>query len=458
LGAKTIFTCQACGYQNRKWLGRCPDCSEWQSFVEEVEQPAPSKIKQGAFGAITASRPQKLSEVEGSEVSRGSSGSQEFDRVLGGGMVKGSLVLLGGDPGIGKSTLLLQTTNACAQNGMRVLYVTGEESPRQTKLRFDRIGANAEELWIVADTSVERIEAHIDDIKPELLVIDSIQTLFTTSLSSSPGSVSQLRAATSRMMAIAKGKEVTTFLVGHVTKDGAIAGPRVLEHMVDTVLQFEGQKGHPLRLLRAIKNRFGSTDEIGTFEMVESGMQEVTNPSEQFLSERAKDASGSVVSCSYEGTRPLLVEVQALVAPTVYGNPRRTTLGVDSNRVAMLLAILEKKAGLDVAGADVFLNVAGGLRLDEPAVDLGVLISLASSHIDRVVDQETMIFGEVGLSGEVRAVNGAPSRIAEARQLGFRKVVMPKSNLKHLEKREDDEGMMLIGVSHIVEALDAVFD
>lgn len=458
MGKKTIFTCQACGYQHRKWLGRCPDCHEWHCFVEELEEPQVSAPGQGAFGAISASRPQKLSEVEGSEVSRTSTGIGELDRVLGGGMVKGALVLLGGDPGIGKSTLLLQTTNECAKRGLRVLYVTGEESPRQTKLRFDRIGANAEDLWIVADTSVERIESHIDEIKPELLIIDSIQTLFTSTLSSSPGSVSQLRASTSRMMAIAKGREVTTFLVGHVTKDGAIAGPRVLEHMVDTVLQFEGQRGHPLRLLRAIKNRFGSTDEIGTFEMAEVGMKEVTNPSEQFLSERAQGASGSVVSCSYEGTRPLLVEVQALVAPTVYGNPRRTTLGVDSNRVAMLLAILEKKAGLDVAGADVFLNVAGGLKLDEPAVDLGVLISLASSHIDRVVNPEMMVFGEVGLSGEVRAVNGAPSRVAEARQLGFQKVIMPKNNLKHLDPRDEENGVMLVGVSNIVEALDAVFD
>lgn len=456
--SKTIFTCQACGYQTRKWLGRCPDCQEWQSFVEEVDQTATKSPGQGAFGAITASRPQKLSDVEGSEVSRRSSGSNEFDRVLGGGMVRGALVLLGGDPGIGKSTLLLQTTNACAETGMRVLYVTGEESPKQTKLRFDRIGATAKDLWIVADTSVERIEAHIDEIQPELLVIDSIQTLFSSSLSSAPGSVSQLRASTSRMMAIAKGKEVTTFLVGHVTKDGAIAGPRVLEHMVDTVLQFEGQRGQPFRLLRAIKNRFGSTDEIGTFEMVEKGMREVSNPSELFLSERAQDSSGSVVSCSYEGTRPLLVEVQALVSPTVYGTPRRTTLGVDSNRVAMLLAILEKKAGLDVAGADVFLNVAGGLRLDEPAVDLGVLISLASSHIDRSIDPETMVFGEVGLSGEVRAVNGAPSRVAEARQLGFRKVVMPKTNLARLERHEDEAEIMLIGVATIIEALDAIFD
>lgn len=456
--SKTIFTCQACGYQHRKWLGRCPDCQEWQSFVEELQQTEVSGSGQGAFGAITASRPQKLNEVEGSEVSRTTSGSVEFDRVLGGGMVSGALILLGGDPGIGKSTLLLQTTNACALRGMRVLYVTGEESPRQTKLRFDRVGATADNLWIVADTSVERIEAHIDEIKPELLVIDSIQTLFTSSLSSSPGSVSQLRASTSRMMAIAKGREVTTFLVGHVTKDGAIAGPRVLEHMVDTVLQFEGQRGQPLRLLRAIKNRFGSTDEVGAFEMVEQGMREVTNPSELFLAERAQETSGSVVSCSYEGTRPLLVEVQALVAPTVYGNPRRTTLGVDSNRVAMLLAILEKKAGLDVAGADVFLNIAGGLRLDEPAVDLGVLISLASSHIDRTVDPETMIFGEVGLSGEVRAVNGAPSRIAEARQLGFRKVIMPKGNLNRLERKPDEADLMLIGVANIVEALDEVFD
>jgi DNA repair protein RadA/Sms len=452
---KTVYTCQSCGYQSRKWLGRCPDCSEWQSFVEEFDDSKIEAPGQGAFGAINTSRPQKLSEVEGADVTRQTSGIGELDRVLGGGMVKGTLVLLGGDPGIGKSTLLLQTTNACAQQGMKVLYVTGEESPRQTKMRFDRIGADAKDLWIVADTSVERIESHVQTIQPDLLIIDSIQTLFTSGITSSPGSVSQLRASTGRMMAIAKGLEITTFLVGHVTKDGAIAGPRVLEHMVDTVLQFEGQRGQPFRLLRAIKNRFGSTDELGTFEMQERGMVEVTNPSEFFLSERAKDASGSVVSCSYEGTRPLLVEVQALVCPTVYGNPRRTTLGVDGNRVAMLLAILEKKAGLDVAGADVFLNVAGGLRLDEPAVDLGVLISLASSHIDRPVDPFMMIFGEVGLSGEIRAVNGAPSRVAEARQLGFQKIILPKNNLSRME--EIPEGVELIGVDHVVAALDVIF-
>ena len=452
---KSIFTCQSCAYQSRKWLGRCPDCGEWESFVEELEADAVASA-QGAFGAIDASRPQKLSDVEGAEVSRIKTGISELDRVLGGGMVKGALVLLGGDPGIGKSTLLLQATNACANKGMRVLYVTGEESPRQTKMRFDRVGATAADLWIVADTSVERIEAHVNEIKPELLIIDSIQTLFSSALTSAAGSVSQLRAATGRMMALAKGKEITTFLVGHVTKDGAIAGPRVLEHMVDTVLQFEGQRGQPFRLLRAIKNRFGSTDELGTFEMSEQGMREVTNPSELFLSERVEGASGSIVSCSYEGTRPLLVEVQALVSPSVYGSPRRTTLGVDSNRVAMLLAILEKKAGLDVAGADVFINVAGGLRLDEPAVDLGVLVALASSHIDRAVAPEVMVFGEVGLSGEVRAVNGAPSRIAEARQLGFKRVVMPKNNLTRMEAPPED--ITLIGAETIVDALDAIFD
>lgn len=452
---KSVYICQSCAYQSRKWLGRCPDCGEWESFVEELEENT-ALGAQGAFGAIEASRPQKLSDVEGAELSRIQIGIGELDRVLGGGMVRGALVLLGGDPGIGKSTLLLQATNACANQGMRVLYVTGEESPRQTKMRFDRVGATAPELWIVADTSVERIETHVEQIQPQLLIIDSIQTLFTASLTSAAGSVSQLRAATGRMMAIAKGREITTFLVGHVTKDGAIAGPRVLEHMVDTVLQFEGQRGQPFRLLRAIKNRFGSTDELGTFEMNEHGMREVSNPSELFLSERVEGASGSVVSCSYEGTRPLLVEVQALVSPSVYGSPRRTTLGVDSNRVAMLLAILEKKAGLDVAGADVFINVAGGLRLDEPAVDLGVLVALASSHIDRAVQAQIMVFGEVGLSGEVRAVAGAPSRVAEARQLGFERIIMPKNNLNRLEDRPKD--ITLIGVETIVEALDAIFD
>lgn len=454
---KTTFVCQECGQTSVKWLGKCPSCQAWSSFVEELEAPeASSSPGGGAFGAIHATKPQKLKDVEGAQLNRKNCGIGELDRVLGGGIVKGALILLGGDPGIGKSTLLLQTTVLCSNRGDRVLYVTGEESPKQTKMRFDRLGAQLNsDLWLVAETSVERIEEHIKDIKPTLLIIDSVQTLYTQQLQSAPGSVGQLRAVTSRMMAIAKGQEISTFLVGHVTKDGAIAGPRVLEHMVDTVLYFEGQKGHPLRMLRAVKNRFGSTDEVGTFEMQENGLVEVLNPSELFLSERAKDASGSVVTCSYEGTRPLLVEIQGLVCPTVYGNPRRTTLGFDSNRVAMLMAVLEKKAGLEIAGADVFLNIAGGVKLNEPALDLGVLIALASSHIDRAIDYHTMVFGEIGLGGEIRAVNGATARIIEGKQLGFKKIILPQSNLNRLEKKIDE--IELVGVEHITQALDALF-
>ncbi|MEE2644596.1 MAG: DNA repair protein RadA [Myxococcota bacterium] len=457
--SKTVFVCQSCGQSYTKWIGRCSACGEWNSISEEL--PAPpngaggGSSGKGAFGAIHASAPRRLREVEGVELDRKGSGIQELDRVLGGGLVPGALILLGGDPGIGKSTLLLQASDLISRAGATVLYVTGEESPRQTRMRFDRLGASAETLWLVAETSVERIEAHVEEIKPQALIIDSIQTLYSEELQSAPGAVGQLRASTSRMMALAKGKEIVTFLVGHVTKDGAIAGPRVLEHMVDTVLYFEGQRGHPLRMLRAVKNRFGSTDEVGTFEMQSHGLREVLNPSELFLAERATETSGSVVSCSFEGSRPLLVEVQALVCPTVYGNPRRTTIGFDGNRVALLLAVLEKKAGLDVSGGDVFLNIAGGLRLNEPAIDLGVLIAIASSHIDRVIPPETLVFGEVGLSGEVRAVDGAPSRLAEAKQLGFERVLLPEANHRRLEN--PPEGLTLIPVRNVVDALDALF-
>ncbi|MCA9546086.1 MAG: DNA repair protein RadA, partial [Myxococcales bacterium] len=358
------------------------------------------------------------------------------------------------DPGIGKSTLLLQAADRIAQRGLTVLYVTGEESARQTRMRFDRVEASAQSLWLMAETALERIEAHVEKLQPAVLIIDSVQTLFTQGIESAPGSVSQLRAVTARLMALAKGKEIATFLVGHVTKDGAIAGPRVLEHMVDTVLYFEGQRGHAFRVLRAVKNRFGSTDEIGAFEMKGTGLAEVKNPSALFLAERAHGTSGSVVAGSFEGTRPLLVEVQALVSPTVYGTPRRTAIGVDSNRVALLLAVLEKKAGLDIAGSDVFLNVAGGMRLVEPAVDMAVIAALASSHVDRPVDPHTVVFGEVGLGGEIRAVVGAQARVAEARQLGFKRVIMPANDRAQLR---DEDGVQLIGARHVGEALDALF-
>lgn len=452
--AKTRFLCQSCGAQFGKWLGRCSTCDVWGSLVEEPDEPAAPPAGGAAFGALGGSRPQRLREIEGAGVARGSTGIGELDRVLGGGVVPGSLVLVGGDPGIGKSTLLLQACDLIARQGVPVLYVTGEESPRQTRMRFDRVGAEAEDLWLMAETSIDRIEAQVATLKPRVLVVDSVQTLFTSEVSSAPGSVSQLRAVTARLMSLAKGREIATFLVGHVTKDGSIAGPRVLEHMVDTVLYFEGKRGNAFRVLRAVKNRFGSTDEIGAFEMRDVGLVEVTNPSELFLAERATGASGSVVAASFEGTRPLLVEVQALVAPPAYGTGRRTAIGVDSGRVALLLAVLEKKAGLDLAGADVFVNVAGGLRLDEPAVDLAVVAALASSHVDRPVDERTVLFGEVGLGGEVRAVVGVEARIAEARQLGFRRVLLPRNNFDRLPSIE---GVQLIPVATVGQVLDLLF-
>ncbi|MBV71111.1 MAG: DNA repair protein RadA [Myxococcales bacterium] len=448
---KTRFVCQSCGQEYPKWTGRCTACNDWGTVVEvAIEAAAPV----GAARLSTGAAPIRLMDVEGSEVERKKTGIAELDRVLGGGLVAGSLVLVGGDPGIGKSTLLLQASDKSASAGDTVLYVTGEESTRQTKLRFDRIGARSQNLWIMAETSLRAIEDHIAKNKPDVLVIDSIQTLYSDEVQSSPGSVSQLRAITARLMAIAKGQDIATFVIGHVTKEGAIAGPRVLEHMVDTVLYLQGQRGHAFRILRAVKNRFGSTDEIGAFEMGDSGLSEVSNPSAFFLAERAMGSSGSVVAASFEGTRPLLVEVQALVTPAGGGHARRTAVGVDSSRVALLLAVLEKKAQLDISGCDVFVNVAGGLRLDEPAVDLAIAAALASSHLDRPVPTDAVIFGELGLGGEVRAVVSAPARVAEAQQLGFRRLILPDGNATELKAHPD---LKYFGVSGIQALLDVLF-
>ena len=448
---KSRFVCRECGQVYAKWAGRCTSCDNWGCIEEEVEVNPP---KVGSTTLGTVEPPKPLREVEGADVDRNSTGISELDRVLGGGLVPGSLVLVGGDPGIGKSTLLLQACDRAATGGARVLYVTGEESPRQTKMRLDRIGGRSVTLWIVSETAMARIEKYVDDLKPNLLVIDSVQTVYSSEVESAPGSVSQLRAVTARLMAIAKGQEIATFLVGHVTKEGALAGPRMLEHMVDTVLYLQGQRGHAFRILRAVKNRFGSTDEIGAFEMCTDGLREVLNPSAFFLAERATGSSGSVVAASFEGTRPLLVELQALVTPTNYGTGRRTAIGVDGNRVALLLAVLDKKAGLDIGASDVFVNVAGGLRLDEPAADLAVVAALASSHLDRALDAETVVFGEVGLGGEIRAVTGASARIAEARQLGFLRIILPNGNLG---EAGPVDGIQLTGVSTLAEALDALF-
>ncbi len=444
---KSIYTCQKCGYQSPKWLGRCPDCSAWNSLVEEV------RFGGAAPAAGTDSSPVPLSEVSGTAEIRVRTGIDEFDRVLGGGLVDGSLVLIGGDPGIGKSTLLLQAMNRLAEKTGTVLYVSGEESARQIRLRAERMGVRAKDLYILTETSLEKIITHAHRLKPKVLVVDSIQTMFTSALESAPGSVSQVRDCAGRLMLLAKGSGLPVFIVGHGTKDGAIAGPRVLEHMVDTVLYFEGDAGHPYRILRAVKNRFGSTNEIGVFEMREEGLSEVANPSELFLAERPTGVSGSAVVATLEGSRPLLVELQALVTSSSYGTPRRTTIGVDHNRLALLVAVLEKKVGLTLAGQDIFLNAAGGVRLNEPSADLGMVAAVASSHLDRPIDGQTVILGEVGLTGEVRGITGPEKRVAEAARLGFTRCILPAGNLKQVKVK----GMELVGVGSVEQALQQLY-
>jgi DNA repair protein RadA/Sms len=414
-------------------------------MVEEVAL----KSGQGDATAFPATAPVPISEVTGEAEKRISCGISEFDRVLGGGLVAGSLVLIGGDPGIGKSTLLLQATNHLARSVGSILYVSGEESAQQIRMRGSRMGVDAAGLYILTETALEKIVAHVHRLKPKALVIDSIQTMFTSSMESAPGSVSQVRETAGRFMVLAKGSGIPVFLVGHVTKDGSIAGPRVLEHMVDTVLYFEGDAGHPFRILRAVKNRFGSTNEIGVFEMKEGGLCEVKNPSELFLSERPLGVSGSVVVATLEGSRPLLVELQALVSASPLGMPRRTTIGVDHNRLALLVAVLEKKVGLQLAGHDIFLNVAGGVKLNEPAADLGMVIAVASSHLDRVIDPQTLLLGEVGLAGEVRGITQPEMRVREAAKLGFSRCILPAGNVRQVKVK----GMELIAVKSVEEAL-----
>ncbi len=447
---KTLYSCQKCGYQSPKWLGKCPDCNSWNSLVEEVSFKGDKRSSLGAADAA----PVPIGQVAGETEDRFSCGIAEFDRVLGGGVVAGSLVLIGGDPGIGKSTLMLQATDRLARQRGVVLYVSGEESARQTRMRGERLQVSARELYILAENSLEKIVAHVQRLAPAVIVIDSIQTVFTSALESAPGTVSQVRETAGKLMMLAKGTGTPVFLVGHVTKDGAIAGPRVLEHMVDTVLYFEGDTGHPYRILRAIKNRYGSTNEIGVFEMGEDGLREVANPSELFLSERPLGVSGSVVAATLEGSRPLLVELQALVTASSYGMPRRTTIGVDHNRLALLVAVLEKKVGLSLAGQDIFLNVVGGVKLGEPAADLAIVAAVASSHLDRSIASRTMVIGEVGLAGEVRAITQPEIRVREAAKLGFTRCILPAGSLKHL--RVDD--VELIGVTSVAQALENLFD
>ncbi|MGQ9853977.1 MAG: DNA repair protein RadA [Candidatus Oleimicrobiaceae bacterium] len=448
---KSRFVCQSCGYVSPKWLGRCNECGAWNSFVEERIVPRPARAQR--MPGPPLSRPLRLSEVEATEEIRLRTPFAEFNRVLGGGIVPGSVVLVGGDPGIGKSTLMLQQAMALAAPDRPILYVSGEESARQTKMRADRLGSCSEHLFVLAETNLDAVLEAIEEVRPGLVVIDSIQTMYKPLFESAPGSISQVRECALELITLAKRSAIPIFLIGHVTKEGYIAGPKTLEHMVDCLLLFEGDRDHMYRVLRAVKNRFGSTREIGVFEMTERGLVEVANPSAFFLSERRGDASGSVVGCILEGTRPILVEIQALVAPTSYGVPQRTSSGVDHRRVALLLAVLEKRVGLRLGTFDVFVNVAGGVRLDEPAADLGIAVAIASSMQNKVVDPQAIVVGEVGLSGEIRAVAQLDKRLAEAQRMGFRRAVVPQSSLRGSRLAD----VQLAGVERLEQALKELF-
>ena len=452
--AKTVFVCGECGYEAPKWLGRCPDCGSWNTLVEQEAvpqvRPEQKKLKRAPGTDAQAVR---VGEIPDAAMERRSSGIAELDRVLGGGVVDGSLVLVGGDPGIGKSTLLTQLCANMAADGACVLYVSGEESNRQIKLRASRLGVSATGFYVLSENDMNSVEKRMEELSPGVMVVDSIQTMYRPEMASAPGSVSQVRECASMLMRLAKQSGCSVFLVGHVTKEGAIAGPRVLEHMVDAVLYFEGDRQHQYRLLRAVKNRFGSVNELGMFEMTEKGMREVENASEALLSERAHGASGSVVMCAMEGSRPLLTDVQALVSATVFGNPRRMASGVDQGRLALLLAVLEKRVGLRMYDQDVYINIAGGMSLTEPAADLALCAAVASSHRNRAIGPGWAVMGEVGLAGEVRAIGQAERRVAECARLGFDSVILPKSNLRKLRV---PEGIKTVGVETVAEAVVAL--
>ena len=449
-GKTTVYFCQSCGYESSKWMGQCPGCHEWNSFVEEFVDKR-TQAKTGEKAAHTQSAPQPISAIELHEEQRCSSGMPELDRVLGGGIVPGSMVLVGGDPGIGKSTLLLQVCKNLADQKIRVLYISGEESLQQIKIRAQRIGEFSDDLKLFCETNLDDIRQTIEREKPQVVVIDSIQTMYREEISSAPGSVSQVRESTATLMQIAKGSGVPVFIVGHVTKEGVVAGPRVLEHMVDTVLYFEGDRYASYRILRGVKNRFGSTNEIGVFEMCGDGLREVENPSEYMLSGKPEHASGSVVACSMEGSRPILIEIQALVCHSNFGIPRRTAAGTDFNRVNLLMAVLEKRLNLKMSECDAYVNIAGGIRMNEPAIDLGIVLALISSFKNRPIDEKTICFGEVGLSGEVRAVSMPAQRVAEAEKLGFTTCILPKVCLDGLQQKGN---IRLVGVSNVREAID----
>lgn len=445
-GKKSIFFCQNCGHEESKWLGQCPMCKEWNTFVEEkvtMSKTVETAKSRGELEVVT------LSSVSTTEDERVKTGIGELDRVLGGGIVPGSLVLVGGDPGIGKSTLLLQVCQRLAESKKKVLYISGEESLKQIKLRANRMGDFSENLYLLCETNLDLIRTVIEREKPETVIIDSIQTMYNEAVGSAPGSVSQVRESTNILMQLAKGMNISIFIVGHVTKEGTVAGPRVLEHMVDTVLYFEGDRHASYRILRGVKNRFGSTNEIGVFEMQRSGLAEVENPSEFMLNGKPEHASGSVVACAMEGTRPMLMEIQALVCKT-FGMPRRTAAGFDYNRVNLLMAVLEKRIGLPLSGYDAYVNIAGGIKMNEPAADLGIVMAIASSYKNQPIAEDTIVFGEVGLSGEVRAVTMPEQRIAEAKKLGFKTCLLPEVCLKSIGKVE---GIELIGIKSVVQAM-----
>ncbi len=451
-GKGTAFFCQECGYESAKWMGQCPGCKSWNSFVEETKVT-------GTKGSSTSKRishqnePLSITQVEMSNESRRSTYIPEMDRVLGGGIVQGSLILVGGDPGIGKSTLLLQICRNLSSEKIKVLYISGEESLKQIKIRADRIGQFSDELLLLCETDLEVIGETIEKMKPSVVVVDSIQTMYHENVSSAPGSVSQVREATNRFMQIAKGLNISIFIVGHVTKEGTVAGPRVLEHMVDTVLYFEGDRHAAYRILRSVKNRFGSTNEIGVFEMAQDGLREVKNPSEFMLNGRPKGASGSIVTCSMEGSRPLLVEIQALVCQSNFGIPRRQAIGTDFNRLNLLMAVLEKRLGLQMGNSDAYVNVAGGIKITEPAIDLGIVIALISSFRNKSVDESWIAFGEVGLSGEIRAINMPAQRVAEAAKLGFTTCILPKVCLQHMDTPDN---IRCVGVESVSDVLDLI--
>lgn len=449
---KTKYVCQNCGYINPKWLGKCPECLQWNTFVEEIEEKMNPKVQAMANAALKSNiKPVKINSITINREERFSTNIPELDRVLGSGIIPGSMILVGGDPGIGKSTLLLQVSDNIAKSGKQVLYISGEESENQIKMRAKRLNVDSENLYIYTENNLSAIEVVISDVKPDVIIVDSVQTMINPEINSAPGTVSQIKEATSKFMKISKKNDISTFIVGHVTKEGSLAGPKLLEHMVDTVLYFEGERYNTYRILRAVKNRFGSTNELGVFEMKSDGLVELENPSKVLISEKPTDVSGSVIVSTVEGTRSMLLELQALVAPTNFGYPRRTTTGVDNNRVALILAVLEKVVGMQIQNQDVFVNIIGGLRISEPSMDLGIALAVASSFKNIAIDASVAVTGEIGLTGELRTVSFIEKRIMECEKLGFSKMVIPRGN--YSKDFAKDYNIEIIPVSNLRQAI-----